>query len=140
MALLRDRGAEVAGAYQSWVMARHRVAHPHRCASNGPNYAGKTFAKEWDDFEVFLSDMGPRPVGLSIDRIDNDGNYEPGNCRWATQKAQMRNRSITKLSMDAAAEIRRIYAQGGIPQRAIAAQFGVSQRMVSTVIRGKCWA
>lgn len=54
---------------------------------------GITVCKEWRKFEKFFSDMGPRPTKKhSIDRIDNNKGYEPGNCRWATMKTQSRNR------------------------------------------------
>ena len=58
---------------------------------------GLTVCERWRTFANFLADMGEKPAGLSIDRIDNDGNYEPGNCRWATPAEQVANRRNTKV-------------------------------------------
>ncbi len=64
-----------------------------------PRYGGKTITvcDRWrDSFAAFLGDMGPRPEGLQIDRIDGSRGYEPRNCRWVTAKQNCRNRACTR--------------------------------------------
>lgn len=83
-------------AWQSWVAMRKR------CNINYPQRhlyfdRGITVCRRWQSFAAFLTDMGPRPEGATLDRIDNDKGYSPRNCRWADAKTQRRNRRDVKL-------------------------------------------
>ena len=88
--------------YRSWRMAKDRVSNPNNPRAKHYSQRGITMCSRWfDSFEAFLADMGERPKGTSLDRIDNDGNYEPGNCRWATidqQAANQRHRQPAKVA------------------------------------------
>jgi hypothetical protein len=81
--------------YRSWYSMLSRCRNP-----NTPCYAyyggrGIRVHHRWNDFAAFFADMGERPDGTTLDRINSDWNYEPGNCRWATRKEQSRNRAYT---------------------------------------------
>lgn len=84
--------------YKSWANAKQRCTDPNNNRYYAYGARGITMCDSWSkDFRSFLEDMGERPPNTSIDRINSDGNYEPGNCRWATGKQQRNNRRKTVL-------------------------------------------
>lgn len=89
-------GQAYTGTYRSWAAMIQRCGNPK--AAWWKTYGGRGIRVDpsWHQFAGFYASMGDRPPGRTLDRIDPDGNYEPGNCRWATPKEQTRNRRCNR--------------------------------------------
>lgn len=116
---------------------KSRVRYKNRPDSHC--YVGVSMCDRWWVFENFLADMGERPNGTSLDRFPNNkGNYEPGNCRWATRAEQTRNRRTSKLTFDDAVAIA-MAVFNGENSKVVATRYGCCPSTPRQIAMGRSW-
>lgn len=112
--------------YSAWLDAKRRCFEPSHRQFKHYGGRGITMCREWaESVEQFFKDMGPCPTGLTLDRINNDGNYEPGNCRWTTRQIQIRNqrRSVKITHNGETLSLDEWAAKTGIPAPALRTRY-----------------
>lgn len=126
--------------YTIWQVMLQRCYNPNN--TNYHHYGGRgvTVCDQWrTSFETFMHDVGPRPTSKhTLDRIDNNGAYAPGNTQWSLQTRQIRNSRKAKMTLEKAQEARRMYAEGW-SCREIGLHFGVSKPTIQAITSGKTW-
>ncbi len=131
-----NRAGRRAPEHIAWSNMLSRCRNPKSQQYFRYGARGIKVCERWAVFENFYADMGPRPSALhSLERRDNNGDYCPENCLWATKTEQSRNRRNNKLTPE---HVREIRTATGL-QKDIGARFGVTNSMVSAIRRGKTW-
>ena len=129
----------VSGTYHTWIGMKTRCSNKNHIAYKNYGGRGIKVCERWLKFENFLEDMGERPEDLTIDREDNNGNYEPGNCKWATTKEQNRNGRRTKLNPLKAQVIKKLLKESKLVVKEIAEIFHVTKAAIQDIKREKTW-
>ena len=91
--------------YKSWISMNQRCRNKGHVSYHNYGARGIFICKRWKSFVSFYKDMGDRPIGYSLDRIDNEGNYNPQNCKWSSRDEQNNNKRIQKRNRSGMAGI-----------------------------------
>ena len=120
--------------YISWRDMKARCQNPNHEHYEYYGGRGVEVCERWQNFANFLADMGERPPGKTLDRINNDRNYEPGNCRWATPKEQAQNRRNQYLFIAMDSQGTMIASNN---QHEFARQHGLNRRHINNCLNGR---
>ena len=125
--------------YMTWKGMKYRCNYSNDSHFHIYGGRGVKVCDRWENsFLSFLEDMERKPTPRhQIDRIDNDGNYTPDNCRWVTNQENKQNNSQTKLCPDVIIEIRNQY--GNIPVKELVKNYGVSRQNIWAIVTKRCW-
>jgi hypothetical protein len=136
----RTHGKRQSPEYTAWAGMKERCSGKKNRWRKNYYERGISVCALWDlSFESFFAYMGEKPSkNHSLDRINNNGNYEPGNCRWATAAQQTRNSRSTKLNEEKVENIR-IMRLNGISYKDIGSKYGISDVTASRIARGISW-
>lgn len=126
--------------YNMWAKMKDRCCNEKNKSFKDYGGRGIVVCERWrDSFKSFIADMGERPtIKHEIDRIDNDGNYQPGNCRWVLRLENARNKSTNKLNCTDVSAIKKALIAGE-KQTDLARQFGVTKYAIHDVSRNRSW-
>lgn len=132
-------GLESDPIYAVWKNMISRCYDPSNKSFKNYGARGVSVCQEWHDISRFNDDVCGHPgVGLTFDRVDVNGNYEPGNVRWTSKSVQAQNRRNNKLDHEKVRSVRAMFSEGA-SIRCLAPVFGVDRTMISRVVHGRAW-
>lgn len=126
------------GAYQSWASMIQRCLNPNSDAFHNYGGRGVVICERWLDFANFLEDMGERPEKFTIERVDNNKGYEPGNCKWASRAEQSHNRRGGIFTERKIKRVRKLRSLG-FSTSYIGKLFGTDRSYISAICLNKIW-